>query len=98
MIVSPQGENRVTFGNTRNESAGAPRGWPQKDKRCMSICERVLAQAALTLRPRGLQPARLLGPRDSPGKDTAVGLPSPSPGDLPNPQTEPVSPALVGGC
>ena len=39
-----------------------------------------------SLRPLGLQPASLLRPWDSPGKNTGVsGLPFPSPGDLPNP-------------
>ena len=47
--------------------------------------------------PHGLQPARLLFPRESPGKDTAVRLLFPSPGDRSDPQTEPVSPALLGG-
>ena len=46
-----------------------------------------------SLRPRGLQPARLLCPWNSPGKYWN-GLPFPSPGDLPDPVMEPVSPAL----
>ena len=33
--------------------------------------------------------ARLLCPRDSPGKNTRVGVPCPSPGDLPDPGIEP---------
>ena len=37
---------------------------------------------------------RLLCPQSSPGKDTRVGCLLPPPGDLPNPGTEPVSPAL----
>ena len=36
----------------------------------------------------------LLCPWDSPGKDTGVGLPFPSPGDLPDPGIKPRSPAL----
>ena len=47
--------------------------------------------------PYGLQPARLLCPWDSPGKNTGVGCPL---GDLPNTGTKPVSltsPALAGG-
>ena len=36
-------------------------------------CGRVRAQACPTLRPRGLQPTRLLSPWDSPGKKTGVG-------------------------
>jgi len=47
-----------------------------------------------SLRPHGLQPTKLLCPLDFPGKDTAVGLPFPSPGDLPNPRIKPRSPAL----
>ena len=35
-----------------------------------------------------------LSPWDFPGKSTGVGLPFPSPGDLPNPGIEPGSPAL----
>ena len=36
---------------------------------------------------------RLLCPWDFPGKNTGVGLPFPSPGDLPDPGIEPMSPA-----
>ena len=32
-----------------------------------------------------------------PGKNNWCGLPFPSPGDLPNPGMEPMSPALAGG-
>ena len=45
----------------------------------------------------GLQPARLLCPRDSPGKNTGVGIHFPSPGDLPNPGIKPRSPATADG-
>ena len=45
-------------------------------------------------RPCGLQPARLLCPRDFPGKNTGRELPFPSPGDHSNPGIEPGSPAL----
>ena len=45
-------------------------------------------------RPRGLQPARRLGPWDSPGKNTGVGYPFLSPGNIANPGIEPRSPAL----
>ena len=59
------------------------------------FCKWVLvAQSCLTLWPHGLQPTRLLCPWDFPGKDTGVGLPFPSPGDLPNPGIEPGSPVL----
>ena len=46
----------------------------------------LVVQSCLTPRTHGLQPARLLCPRHSPGKNTGVsGLPCPSPGDPPNP-------------
>ena len=41
-------------------------------------------------------PARLFCPWDFPGKNTGVGLPFPSPGDLLNPGIKLVSPALPG--
>ena len=53
-----------------------------------------------TLQPHGLQSTRLLCPWDSPGKIARVGLPFPTPGDLPDPGIEPVSPSspvLAGG-
>ena len=40
------------------------------------------------------EPTRLICPWNSPGRNTGVGLPCPSPGDLPNPGIEPGSPAL----
>ena len=49
--------------------------------------------SCVSLQPHGLQPARLLCPQSSPSKS---GLPFPSPGDLPDPGMESVSPALVG--
>ena len=45
-----------------------------------------------SLRPHGLYTARLLCPQDFPGKNTGVGKPFPSPGDLPDPGIEPRSP------
>lgn len=42
-------------------------------------------------RPHG-QPARFLGPCDSPCKKTGVGLPCPPPGEPPDPGIEPASP------
>ena len=41
-----------------------------------------------------LQPHGLYSPWNSPGQNTGVGCHSPSPGDLPNPEIEPRSPAL----
>ena len=52
-----------------------------------------------SLWPRGLQPARLVYPWDSLGKNTGVGCRFPPPGDLPDPGIEPASlrsPALAG--
>ena len=46
-----------------------------------------------SLGPYGLQPSSLLSPWASPGKNTKW-LPCPSPGDLPNPGTEPTSPVV----
>ena len=54
----------------------------------------VVAQLCWTLQPHGLQPARHLCSRDSPGKNPGVSKPFPSPGDLPSTGTEPRSPAL----
>ena len=54
-----------------------------------------------SVRPSGLQPARLLCPwQGSPGRNTGVGCHSLTPGDLPDPGIKPaslVSPALAGG-
>ena len=47
-----------------------------------------------SLRPHGLQPARLLCPWDSPSKNTGVGCHALLQGNLPNPGTEPRSPTL----
>ena len=46
-------------------------------------------------RPHGLQPPRLLCPRDSPGKSPGVGCRSLLQGTLPDPGTEPRCPALA---
>ena len=46
-----------------------------------------------SLRPHGLQLARLICPWNSPGKNTENGLPFPSPEELPNPGIEPWSSA-----
>ena len=59
----------------------------------MRVSRSVLSDS---LRPRGLWPARLLCPWDSPGQSAAVG-PSRFPGHLPHPGMELVSPALAGG-
>ena len=46
---------------------------------------------------QGLQPTRLLCPWDFPGKNTGAGCHFLTPGDLPNPRIEPMSPALANG-
>ena len=61
------------------------------------ICCCLVAKACLTLLwPHGPQPARILCPWHSPGKNTRVGCHF-LPGDLPDPEIEPSSPALAGG-
>ena len=52
------------------------------------------ARSCLIWRHCGLQPARRLGPWDSPGKNTGVGCPFPSLGNIADPGIEPRSPAL----
>ena len=55
------------------------------------------AQSCLTLcNPMDCSPPGPLCPWVFPGKNTGVGLPFPSPGDLPNPEIEPMSPAFAG--
>ena len=50
----------------------------------MHACS-VTSVVSNSLRPYGLQPARLIWPRDSPGKNTGMGCHSLPQGDLPNP-------------
>ena len=64
------------------------------------VCVSMHSGMSDSVRPPGLQPARLLCPWDSPGKNTASGLPFPPPGDLPDLGIEPASltsPALAVG-
>ena len=49
------------------------------------------------MQPHGPQPARLPLPMGFPRQEYWSGLPFPSPGDLPDPGIEPMSPALAGG-
>ena len=51
-----------------------------------------------SLRPHGLQPARLLCPWGFSRQEYWSGLPCPPPGDLPNPGIEPRFPALQADC
>ena len=48
-----------------------------------------------SLRPRGLEPSRLLCPWDSPGKNTGVGCHFFLQGDLPDPGIKPASAELA---
>ena len=60
---------------------------------------RACCRFRLTLQPQGLQPARLLCPWDSPGKNTAVGCHGALHGVFPDPGIKPTflrSPALAG--
>ena len=59
------------------------------------LCWAVLSLSVVTdsLWPHGLQPARLLFPQGFSRQEYWSGLPCPPPGDLPNPGTEPRSPA-----
>ena len=63
-----------------------------------SLCCAVLSHSVVSnsLRPHGLQPARLLCPWGFSRQEYWSGLPCPPPGDLPNPETEPRSPVLQG--
>ena len=62
---------------------------------CFSFVVLVTKSCLTLLRPRGLEPARLLCPWDFPGKNTGVGY-FPSSGNLPNTGIKPVSLALAG--
>ena len=70
----------------------------KKKSYCLLIfCCLVTKLYPTPLQPHVLQPARLLCPWDSPGKNTGVGCHFPSPGDLPDPGIEPMSPVLTDG-
>ena len=60
------------------------------------LCCVILSCSAMSssLRPHGLQPARLLFHGDSPGKNTGMGCHALRQGNLPNPGIKPRSPAL----
>ena len=62
-----------------------------------SICYCSLVAKEQVLTVAGLQPARLLCPWDSPGKNTGVSCPSLLQGNLPDPGSKLTSPALAGG-
>ena len=69
---------------------------PQSFSARVFFCCCLIFKSCPTLRPHGLQTARLLCPCDFPGKNIWSGLPFPSPEDLSNPGIEPASPALAG--
>ena len=58
------------------------------------MCELSCSVVSDSLRPSGLEPARILCPWDSSDKYWS-GLPFPSPGDLADPEIEPGSLALL---
>ena len=62
---------------------------------CLLSCSVV---SSYSLQPHGLQPARLLSPWDSPGKNTGVGCPALFQGIFPTQGSNPcvMSPALAG--
>ena len=53
----------------------------------------LVAKLDQLLQPHGLLLARLLCPWHFPGRNTGLGCLFPSPGDLPDPENEPASPA-----
>ena len=59
-----------------------------------SMCVAVTRSCLTLFQPHGLQPARLLCPWDSPGKNTGVSGHALLQGNLPDPGMEPRSPAL----
>ena len=67
---------------------------------CVCVCGHSCLVVSSSLRPHGLQPARLLCPQDYPWWEYWSGLPFLTPGDLPNPGIKPTSlafPALADG-
>ena len=83
-ISTSVSKNRATQdfpGGPAAKTAGSQRREPR-----FSLCSVV----SDSLGPHGLRPTRLLCPWDFSGKNTGVGC------HLPHPETEPVSPALVG--
>ena len=74
----------------RSHGAAGEKVRPQQDITCVPAVTSVVSDS---LWPHGLQPARLLCPWDSPGKNTGVGCHALLQGILPNPGIEPKSPA-----
>ena len=69
-----------------------PISWPEAKS---SLCCAVLSCSVVSnsLRPHGLESARLLCPWGFSSQEYWSGLPCPPPGDLPNPGIKPASPA-----
>ena len=87
---NPQVHTDTSNSNPRSQSA------PVASQATLGSCclpsPSVLLVESDSLRPRGLQPAGLLCPWDSPGRNTQWAA-FPPPGDLPDPGIEPASPA-----
>ena len=64
---------------------------------CMRVSPHARSAVSDSLQPHGLQSARLLCPWHILSRNTGVGCHFLRPGDLPDPGTEPVCPALAGG-
>ena len=71
-------------------AAGRTGAWPEEHLHRLQLTVLARSIVSHTVRPHGLQPARLLRPCDFPGKNTGVDCHfPPSPGDLPDPGTDP---------
>ena len=66
---------------------------------CVCVCTHLVAHLVVfnSLRPQGLQPARLLCPWHFPRQEYWSGLPFPHPGEPPDPGIKSASPTLAGG-
>ena len=69
----PESSVPTVTGARQRASRLRPRHRPPESPRLSMYTYVLVAQSCLTLRPRGLQPARLLCPWDSPGKSAGVG-------------------------
>ena len=84
----------ICVGNTMGH--GGPRN-SQSTCSMFVLCAHLLSHVRLFETPWTVAHQAPLSMMDSPGKNSGVGKPFPSPGDLPNPGVEPASPALAGG-
>ena len=96
LIYEAETDSQVQRVDLWSPAGGAGVGWlGNRGLACTHRCSCQLAPSCPTLRPHGLQPARLLCPWDSPGKNTGGSwLPCPPPGDLPNLGIKPRFPTL----